>query len=84
MTIDQWIMAIQSWGIPADAISQICKLPVPDTLYYEIALRAEKVAKATELMLYDTVKYPETENLYYKDHRLSEFDAKVVAVLANV
>lgn len=34
LTIDQWIMAIQSWGIPADAISQICKLPIPDTLYY--------------------------------------------------
>lgn len=39
LTIDQWIMAIQSWGIPADAISSICKLPVPDTLYYEIAER---------------------------------------------
>lgn len=51
-------MAIQSWGIPADAISQICKLPIPDTLYYEIAERAEKVAKATELVLYNTVKYP--------------------------
>ena len=45
-------MAIQSWGIPADAISQICKLPVPDNLYAEIALRQEKVAKANELILY--------------------------------
>ena len=63
-------MAIQSWGIPADAISQISKSPVPDNLYAEIANRAEKVAKATELILYDTISYPETDNLYYKDHRL--------------
>ena len=58
LSIDQWIMAIQSWGIPADAIANICKLPVPDNLYYEIAERQEKTAKATELVLYDTMKYP--------------------------
>jgi hypothetical protein len=40
-------MVMQSWGIPADAIAQICNTPVPDNLYAEIALRAEKVAKAT-------------------------------------
>jgi alanyl-tRNA synthetase len=53
-------MAIQSWGIPADAIAQICSLPVPDNLYNEIANRAEKVAKATEQILYDTIHIPET------------------------
>jgi hypothetical protein len=63
-------MAIQSWGIPADAIAQICNISVPDNLYAEIATRAEKVAKATELILYDTIIYPETENLYYKDHKM--------------
>ena len=74
---------MQSWGIPADAIAQICKVPVPDNLYAVIAERAEKVAKATELILYDTISYPETDNLYYQNHRLEEFDAKIVAVLAN-
>lgn len=49
---------MQSWGVPADAISQICNIPVPDNLYAEIAERAEKVAKATELILYDTISYP--------------------------
>ena len=62
----------------------ICKESVPDNLYAEIALRAEKVAKATELILYDTITHPETENIYYKDHRVSEFDGKIVAVLQNV
>jgi hypothetical protein len=40
LSLDNWIMAIQSWGIPADAIAQICGLPVPDNLYNEIANRA--------------------------------------------
>jgi len=35
-------------------------------------------------VLYDTVKYPETDNLYYKDHKMSAFDAKIVGVEANV
>lgn len=34
LSIDDWIVAMQSWGIPADAISQITKLPIPDNLYY--------------------------------------------------
>jgi alanyl-tRNA synthetase len=84
LSLDNWIMVMQSWGIPADVIAQVCKEPVPDNLYAEIALRAEKVAKATELILYDTITYPETENIYYKDHRACEFDGKVVAVLQNV
>jgi alanyl-tRNA synthetase len=84
LSLDNWILAIQSWGIPADAISQICKIPVPDNLYAEIAAREEKVAKATELILYDTITFPETDNLYYKDHRLEEFDAKVIGTLLNV
>ena len=74
---------MQSWGIPADAIAQVCKVPVPDNLYAVIAERAEKVAKATQLILYDTISYPETDNLYYQNHRLEEFDAKIVAILAN-
>ena len=40
-------MIMQSWGIPADAIAQVCNTPVPDNLYAEIAERAEKVAKGT-------------------------------------
>lgn len=84
LSIDNWIMVMQSWGIPADAISQICNIPVPDTLYAEIADRIEKTAKATELILYSTIEYPETENLYYQNHKLYEFDAKVVTILQNV
>ena len=34
--------------------------------------------------MYDTFSFPETENLYYIDHKLYEFEGKVVGVLDNV
>ena len=33
LSLDNWILAIQSEGIPADTISEICKLQIPDNLY---------------------------------------------------
>jgi hypothetical protein len=36
------------------------------------------------MILYDTLSYPDTYVLYYDDHRLCEFRAKIVAVLKNV
>jgi alanyl-tRNA synthetase len=39
LTIDDWIMAMQSYGIPADKIGEIVGAPIPPNLYYEIALR---------------------------------------------
>lgn len=84
LSLDDWITAMQSWGIPADVIAQVCKTEIPGNLYNEISNRAEKVAKAQEAILYDTYKYPETHNLYYEDHRLYSFTAKIIAVLENV
>jgi alanyl-tRNA synthetase len=37
LSLDNWIMVMQSWGIPADAIAEICKVSVPDNLYAVIA-----------------------------------------------
>ena len=51
-------MAMESWGIPADGIAEICKSSPPDNLYNEIAARAEKVTKAAEPILYDTIHFP--------------------------
>lgn len=39
-------MAMESWGIPADAIAEVSKCSPPDTLYSEIAKRGEKITKA--------------------------------------
>lgn len=39
LTIDDWIMCMQSYGIPADKIGEIAKTEVPKNLYYEISQR---------------------------------------------
>lgn len=84
LTIDDWIIAMQSWGVPADRISELSKIPIPGNLYYEISQRAERVVKATEQILYDTTHLPETEALFYQDSHESEFKAKVVDVFVNL
>jgi len=82
--MDDWIMAMQSWGISADKISEVCKQPIPGNLYYEIATRQERVGKAAETVLYNTIHLPETVNLYYADSKKMNFDGKVIAVYNNV
>lgn len=52
LSIDDWILAITSYGIPADSISQITNQPVPGNLYYEIALRQDQITKVAEPILY--------------------------------
>lgn len=65
LSIDDWIFAMSTHGIPADTISQISKLPIPGNLYAELADRAARITKAPEAILYNTVHLPETVNLYY-------------------
>ena len=84
LTIDDWIIAMTSWGIPADVIAQVSKDPVPGNLYYEIALRQERVSKAAEVILYNTTHLVETENLSYLPECLSQFKSKVVDIFANL
>ena len=81
--IDDWIMAMQSWGIPADRISQIAKIEIPGNLYSEIALRLERIVQKTEQVLYETNHIPETVCLYYNDHTL-EFTGKIIEVWTNL
>ena len=84
LSIDDWIVAMTSWGIPADTIAQISKQEMPGNIYYEIAERQEKLAKAPEVILYNTAHLPETQNLYYLDHKQTEFTASIVEVFPNV
>ena len=41
LSTDDFILAMQSWGIPADKISAIAKQEIPVDLYYKIAEMAE-------------------------------------------
>ena len=66
LSIDDWISSMESFGISPDKISDVTKIPIPSNLYYEIALRQERTAKKTEVILYNTSHLKETDNLYYK------------------
>lgn len=83
LNIDDWIIAMQSWGIPADKISEISGLAIPGNLYYEIARRQEIQIQATEISLYDTNHLAATECLYFIDNKLSEFEGQVIDVYQN-
>lgn len=72
-----------SWGIPVDTIAKLSGIPAPGNLYYEIATRQEKVMKAPEKILYNTIHLPETRNLYFEDNRQMDFTGNVVEVFAN-
>jgi len=37
LSMNDWILAMQSWGIPADTISKTSGIPVPNDLYKEIS-----------------------------------------------
>lgn len=84
LEIDDWILAMTSWGIPADSIAQISNQAVPLNLYYTIAQNQEKMVKAAEQVLYNTEHLPETENLYYDNHLLYKFEAEIVEVFQNI
>ena len=83
LTIDDWILAMTSWGIPVDTIAKISGTPAPGNLYYEIATRQEKVMKAPEKILYNTIHLPETRSLYFEDNRKMDFTGSVIEVFAN-
>lgn len=82
MTIDDWIVAVTSWGISPDVISQVTGVPAPGNLYYEIAIRQEQVQKVAETQYYDTSVFPETDSTYYNSHEL-EFESSLVGVLKH-
>lgn len=84
LSIDQWIVAMTSWGIPPEEISKISNLEIPGNLYYEIATREERVVKVAEQILYNTSHLAETENLYYKNHKEYNFTAKVIDIFHNI
>jgi alanyl-tRNA synthetase len=84
LTLDDWDLCMSSYGIPADTIAEISKLEIPPNLYYFIADKKERITKAAPLILYDTSHLEETENLYYQNHHLYEFEAKINDVFLNI
>ena len=84
LSMDDWDLCMSSYGISADTIAEISGLEIPANLYYFIADKKDRITKAAPVILYDTSHLQETENLYYKDHHMYEFDAKISDIFLNV
>jgi len=84
LTLDDWIVCITSWGIPADSVTAVVGEEVPGNLWYTIAERQEKMVKAEAAILYSTAHLKGTESLYFKDHHQYQFEATILEVMPNV
>jgi len=84
LSIDDWITCVSAWGIPADQVAKISGQPVPLNLYYTIASLQEKMVRATPAQLYATAHLPETNSLYYANHKQYEFEGKILEVIPNI
>ena len=65
LELDDWILAVQSYGMPAETVASITQLPIPGNLHYTIAERQERSVRAVPQVLYATAHLPATRSLYY-------------------
>ena len=84
LELQDWMLAVQSYGMPAETISSITGLPVPGNLHYAIAEQQERSVRAVPTVLYATAHLPATRSLYYYHHRDYSFTSRVLQVLLNV
>ena len=84
LELDDWILAVQSYGMPAETVANITGLPIPGNLHYTIAERQERSVRAVPQVLYATAHLPPTRSLYYYHHRDYAFNGKVLQVMLNV
>lgn len=84
LTIDDWIMCVTSYGLPAELVAKESKSDIPGNLWYEIATRQETTVKVQPTQLYNTAHIPETDCIYYhhdSNYKDLEFDGKILAIL---
>lgn len=84
LTLDDWILCITSYGIPADLIQNSTGQEPPLDLWYQIDYRSQQVMRAAAPILYSTAHLPPTVSLYddEHDHRQMTFEnATVVDIM---
>jgi len=84
LELNDWMVAVQSYGMPAETISALSGLPIPGNLHYAIAEQQERSVRAIPTVLYSTAHLPPTNSLYYADHHKYAFKAKILQVMLNV
>ncbi|KRX05303.1 Translation protein, beta-barrel domain [Pseudocohnilembus persalinus] len=84
LSLDNWILAVTTYGISADQIQEITGQQIPGNFYYALAEQKESQQKQEKAVLYNTAHLNETQNLYYDNHKLLKFESKILEVFNNV
>lgn len=81
LKVEDWITAMQSYGLSPDKISEISKIPIPDNLYTRLAEFEESRVKLLPTELYETSEIQPTKELFYENGALREFESEIVEIL---
>jgi alanyl-tRNA synthetase len=83
--LDDWIVCVTSWGLPADVVAAVSGCEIPLNLWYTIDYRQQSVMKAVAPILYSTTHLPPTINTYYANHKEYSFQgSKILEVMPNL
>lgn len=77
LRLEDWIVAVTSWGVPVDAIASLAQQEPPGNLYYAIAELQER--QVTPVLAYPNTQFPPTSSLY--THPPLTFAARISALL---
>eukprot|EP00767_Chilomastix_cuspidata_P004430 gnl/Chilomastix_cuspidata/457.p1 GENE.gnl/Chilomastix_cuspidata/457~~gnl/Chilomastix_cuspidata/457.p1 ORF type:complete len:1004 (+),score=405.29 gnl/Chilomastix_cuspidata/457:2829-5840(+) len=88
LSMDDWIVAVTTFGLAPARVTEIVGEEPPETLFREIAEREERIARTPLCELYDTSDLPPTDSLIYGDETCDEWtnlvwSARPVAAIAN-
>ncbi|KAL7712647.1 Alanine--tRNA ligase [Entamoeba marina] len=83
LNVNDWIVAMKSYGVSPDKIAEVSKLEVPDNLYIKLSELEDQREKLLPTELYETADFIETKELFYEKD-MFDFTSQIVKVLEKV
>lgn len=85
LTIDEWIMAIESYGLTDIEISKVSGQPIPDDLGLKIDENKYRLRRLLEQSKYDVTGIPDTKEIFnIPEYEYQyKYTAKVIKVLSD-
>ena len=80
LSIEDWILAVSSWGVSADRISELSGQMIPSNLYQKISEKKDPI-KPNNPLFQAKIDWPETKILFYERPEIKEFSAKILDVV---
>eukprot|EP00477_Mikrocytos_mackini_P000567 GAHX01000605.1.p1 GENE.GAHX01000605.1~~GAHX01000605.1.p1 ORF type:complete len:992 (-),score=193.88 GAHX01000605.1:1573-4548(-) len=86
LSMEDWVVAVSSWGISPDKIAQATNQSVPPNLYLEISEASEKTAKQAKVLNIpkEVEKLGATKCLYFDEEHRYTYDFSAVLLFNKV